>query len=123
MRYLETAIMCSSDPIISLQKQKYLHYFVVFVYCGWYFTSCLYPFFTQPNFDESYFDWVMWYFDIYLNLVETNDVVFGCYIVVTTIITVVAICKQFQFVRNLRRNYAFDINKFAFALHAVLMLA
>ena len=123
MRYLQTAINCSSDPIISLQSHKYLNYSVVFVYCGWYFTSCLYPFFTQPNQDESYSDWRMWDLDIYLNFAIANEVVFICYIVVTTIITVVAICKQFQFVRNLRRNYAFDINKFAFALHAVLMLA
>ena len=42
MQYLQTAITCSQDPIMTLNSQKCLNYVVVFVYCSWFISSCLY---------------------------------------------------------------------------------
>ena len=123
MRYLETAIMCSQDPIISLKSQKYLNFIVVIAFCGWNITSCLYPFITQPNYDQSQSDWITWFLSIYWNFTLANQSVFLCFIIVTTIITVFAISKQFQYISNLKREYAFDLNKAAFIFHAALMFA
>ena len=92
------------------------------MYCGWNLTSCLYLQITQPNYDESISDWWDWYNNTYLKFYCVNLFVFLCLLSVATIITIVAIGKQFQYIANLKREYALDINKAAFILHAVLML-
>lgn len=123
MRYLHTAIQLSPNPIISLQKQKFLKYSVVFVYCGWYFTSFVFQYIKVKNYDFGTGErWILYFFQLWWTLYEANLVFYACFFMVATIITVYSIYKQFQFIANLKKEFAFDINKAAFAIHAVLML-
>ena len=64
----------------------------------------------------------MWYDNIYMRKIFANLLVFACFSLVTTIITMHAICKHFQYIRILRRELAFNIDKFAFVFHAALMI-
>ena len=122
MRYLQTALLCSSNPIMTVELAQYLSWLVMSIFCGWFIGTFVYDCVAFPGYinDGSESEFLAWYY-IYAKLCTVSSLLNFAVFLISLVVSFFSLYKQFQYINNLKKEFALDINKVAFIVHLVLL--